>query len=276
MPVTREPLVERVSEYWKALRTPWTYALHRNPYAVAGFLWGLPIPVLSVVLAQWTAGGPVSAGGCCARLLSHPVYLVLAAHPLLFAVLFGAFGSIREAQSRRIQGLIRHLEGRAHTDGLTGLFNQRHFHETLPLRMREAAQDGDGISLVLIDLDGLKPINDTHGHAQGDLVLRQVGRLIAEQARPTDVAARTGGDEFALILPRTTGPQAAAIAERIRERIAACPCDLAEGTGKFPVSVSLGVVSSPGGNLSPDDLLKAGDRALYRAKAEGRNRVVVG
>ena len=274
MPAARESLSERVAEYWKALRTPWTYALHRNPYAISGFLWGLPIPVFSVVLAQWAARDPVTFGGCCARLLSHPVYLVLAAHPLLFAVLFGAFGTIRESQSRRIQKLIRRLEDKAHTDGLTGLVNQRTFQETLPLWVQEAARDGQPIALVMIDLDGLKPINDTHGHAQGDLVLRQIGRLIGAQARTTDLAARTGGDEFALVLPRTTGPQAVAIAERLRKEVAAADCESVDGTTRLPVTVSIGVAVASAADKSSKELLKASDRALYRAKAEGRNRVV--
>ena len=271
-----DTLADRVREYCKALSTPWTYALHRNPYAMAGFLWGLPVPVVSVVLVQWAAGGPLSWDGCCRRLFTHPVFLVFAIHPFLFAVLFGAFGTIRENQSRRIRGLIRHLEGRAETDGLTGLYNQRYFHEALPRWVAEASQSREPLALALIDLDGLKPINDTHGHAQGDLVLRQIGLLIGEYARATDLAARTGGDEFAMIMRNTTASQAAAIAERLRERIASTPCTLAEGKGSLPISISIGVVSMPETGNTSMALLKAGDQALYRAKTEGRNRVRLG
>ncbi len=135
-----ETLTDRVREYCQALGTPWTYALHRNPYAMAGFLWGLPVPIVSVVLVQWAAGGPLSWEGCCRRLLTHPIFLVFAVHPFLFAVLFGAFGTIREHKERRIRGLIRHLEGRAETDGLTGLYNQRNFHDALPRGVQAASE----------------------------------------------------------------------------------------------------------------------------------------
>ena len=269
-----ETLADRVREYCRALGTPWTYALHRNPYAVAGFLWGLPVPIVAVALVQWAAGKPLTLGDCCGRLFSHPVMLVLAAHPLIFAILFGAFGTIRERKERHIQGLMAQLEVLAQVDGLTGLVNQHHFYRLLPEMASAGAHRGEIASIVMIDLDGLKALNDSHGHAQGDEVLRHVGMLIRKHVRQGDVAARTGGDEFAVFMPRTKPEEAAALVERLRAEIAATPCPKASGEGTLSVSVSMGVADVPAPAASTQEILARADKALYRAKAEGRNRVV--
>ena len=269
-------LLDRIREYCQALGTPWTYAIHKNPYAVSGFLWGLPVPLVTAVLGQWTSGGPVTLATCCSRLFSHPVFLLLAAHPFLFAILFGAFGTIRERQARHIENLITELEALAQTDGLTGLLNQRHFYKRLPDLAADNARGGKPASLVMIDLDGLKSLNDVHGHAQGDEVLRHIGGLIRRHSRDGDLAARTGGDEFAIFMPDTSTAKAASLAERLRAEIASTPCRRVDDKGRLSVSVSIGVASvlSPTGSVQ--EMISPADRALYRAKSEGRNRVVTG
>ena len=262
------PLAARALEYCRALGTPWTYALHRNPYAVAGFLWGLPIPVLAVILAQWTSGRPVTPVSCWDRAFSHPVFLVLALHPLLFAALFGAFGTVREWKERRIQGLIAELESLAVTDGLTGLVNQRHFHALLV----EAARAGTS-SVLLLDLDRLKPLNDAHGHAQGDAALKHVAAQIRGHVLPGELACRAGGDEFAVLLKGKGMEAALPLAERIRAGIAAAPCPRADGQGTLPLTVSVGVAPVVHGAPTAQEALADADRALYQAKSGGRNRV---
>ncbi len=269
-------LRDRIREYSQALCTPWTYDLLRNPYAVSGFLWGLPIPLVTIVLVQWTSGGPVTPAACARRLLSHPVFWLLAAHPLLFAVLFGAFGTIRERQARHIQSLIAELQNLAKTDWLTGLLNQRHFHKRLPDLVAAGATRGKPASLVMIDLDGLKALNDLHGHAQGDEVLKAVGGVIRRHCRDTDLAARTGGDEFMIFMPDTLPAHAAASAERLRAEIAATPCRRVDDAGRLSVTVSIGVAPVPAHAGPVAEMIAPADRALYRAKAEGRNRVVLG
>ena len=262
------PLAARVLEYRKALATPWTYALHRNPYAMAGFLWGLPIPLFAVVLVQWASGQPLTPGCCLGRAVSHPVFLVLALHPFLFAVLFGAFGTVREWKERRILGLVAEMEALAVTDGLTGLVNQHHFHTLLV----EAAKSS-GAAVLLLDLDHLKPINDTHGHAQGDAALKHVANLIRGHVRPGEVGARAGGDEFAVLLKGKGLEAAVPLADRLRAEIAATPCPRTDGKGTLPLTVSIGVALVAPKAATAQEALAEADKALYKAKSSGRNRV---
>ena len=263
------PLAARALEYCRALGTPWTYAIHRNPYAVAGLLWGIPIPVAAVALAQWTSGGPLTPLACLARSTSHPVFLLLALHPFLFAVLFGAFGTVREWKERRILGLVAELEALAVTDGLTGLVNQRHLHTLL----EEVAKSGLA-TVVLLDLDRLKPINDTHGHAQGDEALKHVAKLIRGHIRPGEVGARAGGDEFAVLLKDKGMDAAVPLAERLRAEIAASPCPRSDGQGTLALTVYIGAAPVVAKAATAQEALAQADQALYRAKAGGRNRVV--
>lgn len=263
-----DALADRILEYTRALGLPWTYALHRNPYALAGLCWGLPIPVVSVLVVQWATGTPVTLSACLARFLSHGIFIVLALHPLIFAVLFGAFGTVREQQARRIDGLIRQLESLAATDGLTGLLNQREFDRCL----RELREP---YALALVDLDFLKRVNDTHGHAQGDLALCHLAGLLKRNARSNDLVGRTGGDEFGLLLPGARPEEARQVCERVRAAIAGTPCPMVAGAGSLPLTVSVGLALSGIPVRDPKRVLEEADKALYRAKAEGRDRVCV-
>lgn len=153
----------------------------------------------------------------------------------------------------------------ATTDALTGLTNRRAFDEGLA---REAALVNRGLgplSLVALDVDHFKSFNDTFGHPAGDDVLRRVASAVRSCCRATDVPARVGGEEFAVILPGTDTAGALVLAERIRQAVEAGPWPLR------PVTASLGVATlGPGG---PEKLIEAADRALYQAKRSGRNRV---
>jgi diguanylate cyclase (GGDEF)-like protein len=137
--------------------------------------------------------------------------------------------------------------------------------------LARARDTGGSLSLALLDVDHFKQVNDHHGHAAGDAVLRIVARVLSTQARHGDVLARVGGEEFALLLPRTTGAQARVVCERLRKAVAAQSIVLPPGT-TCSVTLSAGVAEL-GGRATPDSLLAVTDAALYEAKHSGRNMV---
>jgi diguanylate cyclase (GGDEF)-like protein len=166
------------------------------------------------------------------------------------------------------------LEELAATDPLTGLYNRRHFGRVLDQLFAEAGRYGDELTCVMIDLDSYKPINDAFGHAVGDQLLVVAARVIAANMRRMDVAARYGGDEFVLLLPRTVSADAAGVAERIRlEYRLASAGVLQREPG---VSMSIGIACTQASRPSrPEQLVAMADAALYRAKESGRDRVFV-
>lgn len=165
------------------------------------------------------------------------------------------------------------LARHALTDGLTGLPNRRHFDRGLADMLGRATRRRQPFSLALIDVDLFKRFNDTHGHLAGDACLVAVARAMADTIRPSDLIARYGGEEFALLLPDTTAEEALAVAERLRQAIAAI--DLSHLPGSpAAISASLGVATrSAGDRAAGEDLIARADAALYAAKNEGRNRV---
>ncbi len=167
------------------------------------------------------------------------------------------------------------LKKAATTDALTGLANRATFDEFLATQFTQAVGAAKPISLLMLDVDKFKSVNDKHGHPTGDAVLRQVSKLIRTAARAHDLAARYGGEEMTLILPGTAKGTATAIAESIRRAIAAQP--FVVGSLKLPITASIGVATyEPGGALrAPTHLIKAADLAVYAAKHGGRNCVKV-
>ena len=164
--------------------------------------------------------------------------------------------------------LYEQAERLATTDGLTGLLNRRTFNSLLDRRWREAQRYRRQLSLLLLDIDHFKRVNDTHGHPAGDAVLRGVARLLQKCARETDAVARYGGEELAVVLPETDADGARAIAERIRRTIEAAQHPTEQGV--LRVTVSIGIATTA---RSPEELVESADKALYRAKQSGRNRV---
>ena len=172
----------------------------------------------------------------------------------------------------RLEVMMADLHRLSYTDGLTGLANRRHFMSVLSNEAARQARTGQPLSVVLIDADQFKNINDQHGHAMGDEVLRAIGRVLMACVRtPTDLASRIGGEEFALVLPDTTQEKAQAVCERLRQQLA--QQQFGEPGARFQATVSMGVVQGAG--LSPAQMLQQADRALYQAKASGRDRVCV-
>jgi diguanylate cyclase (GGDEF)-like protein len=167
-----------------------------------------------------------------------------------------------------------HYRALAQTDGLTGLPNFRSFHARLEEEVSRATRYGHPLSCAMVDLDGLKTINDKMGHAAGNRAIVALADAVREELRDTDFAARYGGDEFVVLLPQTSEPQAALFAERLRRRL----IETSEQAG-LPVRGSIGVAAVSADELdTPDaseDLLRRADEALYRAKRSGRDRVEV-
>ena len=160
------------------------------------------------------------------------------------------------------------------TDGLTGLYNHRHFHERLTLEVERSQRSGLPLSLLMLDVDHFKQFNDTYGHPSGDEVLRQLARVLGDTRRANDVVARYGGEEFAVILVDTPKFTAAKVAERVRERI--YDNDFSEAAPRAGrLSVSIGVATFPDDGGDAEALVRSADTALYAAKRAGRNRVVL-
>lgn len=178
------------------------------------------------------------------------------------------------ALALRNAAMFTEVKSRADHDGLTRIHNRRAFDEKLVEELKRHQRYGHNLSLLMLDLDHFKQINDTHGHQAGDAVLRDVGRVLFESLRATDFAARYGGEEFVVLLPQTGEEQAWTLAERLRRKIAARSFAWDETT--FQVTTSIGVATvKPGSLKRRADLIRQADAALYQAKAGGRNMVCV-
>ena len=160
----------------------------------------------------------------------------------------------------------------AYRDDLTGLFNHRFLDESLAQEVLRAERSTLPVSLIMLDVDDFKRVNDVHGHEAGNEVLVAVGRLLGTALRREDLAARYGGEEFAAILPATHKTEAFAIAERARAGIETNVVPL-RGTTPLQVTASFGIATCPGDAATPGDLLRCADRALYAAKSAGKNQV---
>jgi diguanylate cyclase (GGDEF)-like protein len=166
------------------------------------------------------------------------------------------------------------LRERSTRDELTGLFNRRYMEDSLDREIRRAIREGEALGVVMLDLDHFKRLNDAFGHAAGDFALRLVGQFLQSNIRAEDIACRFGGEEFVIILPKATAEDTRRRAEALRLGIRSLRAD--PGGPSFPtVTMSLGVAAYPQHGATGEGLVRAADEALYRAKAEGRDRVVV-
>lgn len=171
-----------------------------------------------------------------------------------------------------LQSLIDALCEISSRDALTGLANRRQFQLVLASEIDRVARTGEQALMLLIDIDHFKRVNDAHGHAAGDLVLKSVAQTLRDSVRPMDTIARVGGEEFAIILANCPASFGAAAADRIRRAVARRPVQVAPGC-TLRVTISLGGAFAPQWVRSSSELwLERADRQLYRAKAEGRNR----
>jgi diguanylate cyclase (GGDEF)-like protein len=180
----------------------------------------------------------------------------------LFSQLVGAsIGNIK---------LFEKIQHQATTDGLTGLANHKTFYEILEKELWRSRRYGGQISLIMIDVDNLKKINDSFGHRAGDKVIREISRKIKECIRQIDIPARYGGDEFAVILPNTSLADATIVAERMVDAVAHSPAIWKKDQIPLSISVGLGQYDA---DTNPEDITSGSDRALYRAKQAGKNTI---
>jgi two-component system cell cycle response regulator len=163
--------------------------------------------------------------------------------------------------------LHRRVQEQSVRDALTGLFNRRYFDEALAIEVERASRYNQPLTLVMVDLDHLKRVNDEQGHLAGDAAIKQTGEVLLKQSRRVDIATRYGGEEFAIILPQTPLEGGKAASENWRKAIHQCL------VGPHRLSASIGVAAFPLHATTPERLIKAADIAMYRAKAGGRNRV---
>ena len=177
------------------------------------------------------------------------------------AIVFAGFGGVL---GKRADALAR----LATLDSLTGLLNRRAATDRLEAEVRRSLRYGDPLAAIALDLDGLKGINDEHGHAAGDAALRGVGAALGAVCRASDIVSRWGGDEFLVLAPGSPASDAQLLAERMREAVK----DL---RGDVPLSVSVGIGALVPTDTSPQPLLRRADAALYEAKRRGRDQVVV-
>ncbi|MBV1852870.1 bifunctional diguanylate cyclase/phosphohydrolase [Catellatospora tritici] len=176
--------------------------------------------------------------------------------------------------SRERTRVAERLRSEAITDSLTDLYNRRHFEEMLVVEAASAVRHGTPLSVVLLDLDHFKEVNDTYGHATGDAVLAEVALLLRRSVRAGDLICRYGGEEFACLLPGTDGQAAVDLAERIRAGLCRTPVTVRGSSDRIRLTASFGVASAEAGQADVGKLVETADQALYRAKALGRDRVV--
>lgn len=242
----------------------------RSPYVLFLFILlahaALAYPPVGVALAgSFIVTGYLAMGLTTGGAPAHD--LVVVALALVVTTATCAFASANHVRVyERTAAYAREFAALAERDGLTGTLNHRAFHERLQLETRRASADHP-VSLLIVDVDQFKTVNDTYGHPAGDGVLALVGGVLTGLTRPGDSAGRLGGDEFALLLPGTGPEQATTVAERLREQVRTVA-----STYGATVSVGSATVTSP----DATQLHAAADAAAYRAKRSGRDRVVSG
>jgi diguanylate cyclase (GGDEF)-like protein len=162
----------------------------------------------------------------------------------------------------------------ATSDPLTGLFNRGYVEDRFAIELSRARRYGQVLTLAVIDADRFKALNDTHGHAAGDFVLKKIGALLRDSFRQSDTTARYGGEEFVVLLPETDMAAARCKVESLRELVAATPIQLGPQAQSVQITISAGLASFPDDGDEASDLFAAADQRMFRAKREGRNRVV--
>ena len=206
------------------------------------------------------------------------IYLLVSAPLLLFfEKMRGQWLALEQLEQRQeliIEERTRELEHLATHDPLTRIYNRNALNHRLEQEFERSIRYQHVLSLLMLDLDHFKKVNDSFGHQVGDQVLSMVAEVVSEEVRKTDMVARFGGEEFVVLLPETTVGQASDLAERIRKRIAQQTIETRTGM-EIMVSTSIGVAAYPQHARSRDSLLQCVDEAMYRAKHQGRNQVVV-
>lgn len=256
--------------------------------ASAGNMNGLETAVRSVEADAMSSGGPREMSSGDTSAMAHPLPSTdgtLGAAGVVSVARTGRtftqserelFHYLASQAGRSMENVDRHETATREsvTDDLTGLSNRRAFDDAISSEVERAKRFGTTLGLVLIDLDDFKHVNDTYGHPQGDVVLREVARVLRDSSREIDHAARYGGEELALVLPGTDIDGAVNFAERVRERIQTLRIPRLDGAGDIQITASCGVAAVPQTPADHSALLAAADGALYQAKRSGKNKSV--
>lgn len=265
---------------WRGRQAPVPFALLLLPFVfgvtvavvaqgIHGVLWVYPIVLYCYfvlrrgVALAWSLAILLYSSGLTAHFIGGPMAIRIFATVLLTIVMINIVLNV-------ISDLHRTLANQALTDPLTGVFNRRFMEEILDGLVARAEREPLTMAILMIDIDHFKQVNDCHGHEQGDAVLKRVVEIVAARLRRSDRLFRWGGEEFLVLLEGVDSEGATVVAESVRESVAA-----ASILPKRPVTVSIGVSQYVAGQ-DVDGWTRAADAALYRAKAEGRNRVVCG
>jgi diguanylate cyclase (GGDEF)-like protein len=237
-------------------------------FAGAWFAPGVARPAIAVIaVSAAAAAGPLAAAAVGLGALALPVPWSVRAGLVAVAVANGLIHAQRRRKSRE-------LASRTFTDRLTGLRNYDYFAEALRAELARVRRYGGCVTLVLLDLDRFKAFNDARGHAAGNRLLHAVGQAIAHEKRDADIAARFGGEEFAVLVPGRTA-DGVIVAERMRRAIAdLTPAPTSRRDFSPPISASAGIATFPVDARTPQELFELADQALYEAKRRGRDQVV--
>jgi len=221
-----------------------------------------------LIPARFESGAQIEAVGLRKDRSEFPIELSVAAWESGGQAYFS--GIIRDITERKATDAL--LKQLSITDSLTGLYNHAEFYRLLTEELKRSRRYGSPVSLLMLDIDYFKRINDTHGHQAGDNVLLVLADMIVKAVRPVDKAARYGGEEFAVILPETDAAGALLTAERLRERVEEKLINIGRGR-TVGITVSIGVAGFPGDAQTEDTLVGKADEAMYASKVAGRNRV---
>lgn len=259
-------------------------------YAAGGAVFGLlfPLAAMAMLVASGAVSAPATAVGILVATHAHsPLLYVIDTAPIFLGLFAGFTGvrqaklvalnasleqqvadqtaSLREALQRaeKTNVMISHM---ADHDPLTGLFNRRRMHRELAAAVSYTARYGDPFSLVFIDLNRFKEVNDSHGHDAGDRLLSGFAALLEQTTRDSDKTGRWGGDEFVVLLPRSTRPGAQQFADRLQERLGRHSIDI--GPVRIVASASIGIAVHPADGADPEALLAHADQHMYRAKQQ--------
>jgi diguanylate cyclase (GGDEF)-like protein len=259
---------KQIKEFGEAARQPFSYDFRKNIYLWFGILWGLPIPLVTVLLhAHFLEGKGLQ--GVFGEVFGSPLQWFFLAHPVVFGIIFGILGTIRNDKEKKIKEMVEQFEEMSIHDPLTGLKNRRYFVDIFHQECARSLRRQEALTLLFLDLDHFKRVNDDHGHHFGDIALQETGRFLKQQCRPYDTVVRWGGEEFIILLRATDEPTAISFSERIRIGIQTeLNPDL-----PFSMTISIGLAQYQD-NDTLEDLTDRADKALYHAKQTGRNKVI--
>ena len=259
---------------------PWARFPHSLLYPLLGALLGALTPLGAFTL-RYLQAEPVLKGLWARSELSYNAvfYVYMTVGSTFTFVLFGYFlGTLSESQrvrNRTLRERVEDLRLKSVTDGLTGAYSHAYLQEILALELASARQQESPLSVLMMNLDNFKSINDTQGHLFGDRVLKEITETVQANIRAEDVLGRYGGEEFLVVMPGADAEVSAKIAERIRQSIARVSIGEENGNPGLRATVSIGIATyGGGGKPDPVRLVDQADRNLYAAKRSGKNRVV--